>query len=393
MKSHRQLFELYLKGILPDEKITELNELLIQSYFHSSGELNQDELFYTEEYLMESYCGEKLEEPYHQMFREKIFADKALDKKYLLFLNLNVSKQAKIAGNSLEYTDKTEDEDIEEEQLKSVLKEVFEKAHSEKETTGQLTQINRIIQLVKDFFEELISSFQLNQPQFRLVVAIASVTILIGLGWVIFRPAEKKFIAENAVKPSPSPNDPLINLPNPTEKEAQMIRENAEEKIKDLIASFFEHAAGFEYSVNRGETTSATDTFILAAELYNEKRYDSCMILLNELLSRNELKDPDTLNEINFFLGNCHLILGRKQNSKKQMRLAIHSFEKIDSQSQYFLSSKWYSVFAYATLGNIAESSRILDSLAHVHYTRHGKVIALRDSISIQNTRNEKVLK
>jgi len=70
-----------------------------------------------------------------------------------------------------------------------------------------------------------------------------------------------------------------------------------------------------------------------------------------------------------------------EQDNVGKVKKALESFQKIDRKNIYYKPSRWYSIFAYAKLGDTLESTRILDSLVHIRYFRKGKVMELSDSI------------
>jgi hypothetical protein len=392
MESFRELFNLYKEGLLAEERTDELNRSLIGIWFRSPEDLNRDESDYTEDLIFELFAENKLEEGYMQIFREKIKNDDSLLKKYSLSKDLLEAAKTIRSREMQQQTQTDPDDEKEEAQLKGVLEEVIEKVDTEKEASPVKDAVERFIGTVRNYFQEFISSVQFNKQSVRLVMVVGSIAIIAGFAWLLLKPGETVMVADNKIKQPGKTNQPVAGETSPKQGLVKDMKEIVTQKLNDLVVSTIEHATRFDYASTRGESTPAADSFMLAADKYNEyndpsgkyriKEIDNCIIILNDLLTRNSFTDPDTISEISFFLGNCYLIKGIKSNSYKYLKLSLQSFSRIDKQNQYYLSSKWYSVFAYAKMGQTAESLRLCDTLMKVPYLpNYQDVKRMRDSI------------
>lgn len=414
MKIHRDLFERYSKSALEEAGVDELNRLLIGIYFSSKEELNQDELEYTEDLLFDLYVNNQLEEKYSEQFKDKISKDRSLQKKYSLFRSLDEasdslkSEKQRLMLNS----DVPDKEKKEEEQLDKILQEVIEKVHAEKEAQATNPWMENLAEKLKSFFNSLVS---FNQPQVKLAMVFASLTLLVVIVWVTVKPGKESMTAVNINKDTLNNNQiatidtteikkPDIQMSRIEEMEIEQTHQYAnadsmnrkregdrrkkiiKETVEPLLA-YMKLLPPFSYVLTRSITSSASDSFILAADNYNEKDYDSCILILNDLLKKNVFHDKDTLNEINFYLGCGYLAVAFEKNQDKKLKSAINSFANIDSSSVYYNDSRWYRALALIKRGKEEEGVRMLNSLLQINYLRDGEVKSLRDSLVPQKTR------
>jgi hypothetical protein len=415
MKPYRALFEKYSNGLLDEPGIELLNLNLIEVYFESIEQFNQEELEYTEDLIFELYSGNKLDEKYIQLLKIKIANDRPLQKRYLLFSNLMVSNDIKSRKKSTLHiaSQLPENEKKEEEELEKVLQEVIEKVHKENQPiVAESDKVNILLKL-KTFFDDLISQMTFHQPQLRPILAVASLALIIFVVWTSVRPGMREMTADH-LTPGASNNKQIARQNSEVESQkkitdkdnltndnssAKSISENAKIIIKShkrtaspkltkqdnfegLLAANYAPPTSFDYTILRsGESSNANDLFILAADKYNERDYDSCIIILQNVLSRNYFRSSDTLGEIHFFLGNCFLQKGMSKNNSKQIELSVRSFELVDRQNQHYAPSKWYEALAQIKLGNVAEGLRLLDLLTQINYIGSGNVIMIRDSL------------
>ena len=386
MKTFRKLFETHNKGMLDETGINELHRSLLHCYFHSKADLNEDELEYAEDLVFQLYAEKKLDEPYNQMFKTFMERDAVLGKKYYFQRDLLEAHNARRGEQLKNMLHPDVDEEAEEAKLREVLQEVFQKVHAEKETTMVKGVTDNFITLVKQFFQEFASAIQFNKPRLQWATAIASMVIIVGFGWFLFKPGNPEMLVGDSLK-QPVKNDQHFVLEQPpVQKDEKAINEEIHSRVNDLLAAVFTFATKFDYSMTRGETTVATDSFILAADKYNQKKYDSCRLILKGLLQRNSFSNADTISEINYYLGNCYIITGMNKNNNDLIKLALQSFQRIGPQSHLFRQAQWYSVFALAKLGQTKDGLRLCDTLIKARFLDHGKVKLMRDSLQSINT-------
>jgi hypothetical protein len=382
MNPLHELFEKYSTGILDETSIDTLHRQLLEAYFDSPDELNREELEYAEDLAFDLYTQSQLNANHATKFSARISGSPSLRKKYALHKNLMESTRNSREKRARRLTAAGALEDQEEEHLKDILQEVIRKVEEEREKSSANAWVEKLRLWLADFLEEANLWIGFHRGNVRLVLAFASIALLAGVAWMIFRPGDKvTMVATEPGKPAKS--DQMVAVETPPVKEPNVtIKAAAAEKVKHLIISMFEFEKSFDYSLLRGEeTTPAGDAFIKAADHYNLKQYDSCIRILKELTDKKLFTDRDTISEIYFYLGNCYLIKGMTQNNPRLIHLSLQSFESVGRQSYYFKPSWWYRVFANAKIGNMEASANYLDSLVLGKSGRYGKVKAMRDSI------------
>jgi hypothetical protein len=413
MKTHRELFEKYSKGALDEAGVEDLNRLLVGAYFGSKGDLNQEELEYTEDLIFELYTINKLEEQYHKQFKNNISKDDSLRKKYSLFRiieeasgSLKNEKQ-RLMLNS----DVPEKEKKEEEQLEKILQEVIEKVHAEKEAPAAVNPwIENLTERLNSFFNSLIPQINFNQPQVKLAMVFASVVLLAVIVWVSVDPGKGLMTADNFNKDSLNINQiakidtteikkPDLNIQGQEaadldnrklmayqdsvsrQKEFERKELGKQQRTEKLLLAYAEPVPRFKYVLTRSLTSTATDLFILAANKYNEKDYDSCILILSDLISKKSFNNRDTISKINFFLGNCYFAKGFQLNSENYLKKSLHSFKKIDSQTDYYIPAKRYQAFALMKMNKRSEAIPLLDSIIKANYGNIEQTKMIRDSL------------
>ena len=421
MNRHRALFEKHNKGELEGKRVEELHQYLVEIYFLSPRELNPAELEYTEDLVIELYLSEALEEKYARQFEEAISKNAVLKRKFHLLRNLGEANLG-VKNNRislLQDSEKTESDKKEEEQLSQILQEVIERVHSEKEAGQVKFKLENLLLRVKTIFEGLIPTTPIHQPQLRIALVFASILIIAGIVWVTIKPESEKLITEQT-KVDSAKNDPLINtdsskrkgietpqrIPSEIQKPAyaltdthknkQIPKEQYAQQHKEpdtlyrlykeldqaLLACAEDIPASIEYVELRSLTSAANDLFINAAHKYENKEYDSCIIIMKGLLSAKCFRSPDSINEINFYLGVSYFAKGFYKPSQKTLKLALQSFGRIAQNSPFFNDSKWYSALAIIRMGDTTKGLRILDSLLQKNYVRSGEVKTLRDRMA-----------
>lgn len=440
MKDHRELFGKYKKGILEDDRIEELDRLLVEIYFSDKGKLDQEETDYTEDLIFELYAKHELGEEYALKFNTLIDKDNALKKRFSILKSLvNPEKNGRKARQRLAAESEKADEQ-EEEELKSVLQEVLAKVHAEEEATPSQAWPDTLAANLKNFFRKLLVPFIVMQPQeerqlspvyilrpqVKVALAFASLAGIAVIIWLSIERRPDILTADNSL------NDTLINnqiqvidsgniqikpeaieLKDPArlleenyalndrqkpsgeirinETEKSQLAQNSgikEDKTKEdydgLLASMYA-PPDFEYLLSRGENPDIVERLARASYKYNgdpgPRDYDSCIIILEKIMDENIITDKDTLNMIRYYLGNSYLKEGINTDSNEKIEKALRAFKAIDPQNEYYLPSKWFSALAYMKLGNSDESLRLCDSLANVNYSRMGNVEVLRDSL------------
>ena len=410
MKPYKELFEQYKKGILADDKISELNKLLIEIYFSSPEDLNREESDYTEDLIFELYAKRNLDKKYVQKFTDKIKKDKLLFKKFTLNKNLTEATKAgraKRLQHKLEAETSDQNEEVE---LKEVLQEVIEKVHADKEATPAESVLENFLIRIKAFFKELIPPIDFGMPQVKLAMVAVSIFIIAYIVWISVDPEPKEQMADNVVSDTLKNEQIAVidsaNMPEEIEQkqlaenemkdsvkdfqiaeteapkhkeEWEIIELDKQERMSNLIAANYE-TPEFDYTLLRNQTSDANDLFISAADNYNEKDYDNCILILNDLLNRKAFKTDDILNEIHFYLGNCYLTKGLKEKRKDLLELSLGSFKEVDAV--YFQKEvKWYSVIALLELGRNEKSLKLIEELMQYNYP--GNIGVFRDSVKI----------
>lgn len=361
MKPYKDLFEQYSNGMLPDEQVEELNQQLIHLYFESPGDLNEEEMIYTEDLVFDLYASNNLDETYSIKLKEKFDSDKSLFRKHNLLQNINEASQTE-KEKRFQQTFDTESEKQEEEELKEVLGEVIEKVHAEKEKSTADSGFENIFAKLQALFKELIPPINFAQPRLQLAMVAVSVVLLFVVVWWSVNPTKKDLLADN-------------------------IRQ---EKISGFIASNFEPSPDVNFNdiVSRNLTDTITqptefDTLKIAVERYNNQDYSGCKYLLEYLTERNSFQHPQTISMINFYLGNCYLVNGLNHENEEQLNLSINSFQLISEGTRYYLPSLWYLSFAQAKVGNEKEALRLLNYLLQENSYKPGEVQTFRDSLEI----------
>jgi hypothetical protein len=383
MESFRELFELYKKGLLAENRITELNRCLIEIWFHSPQELTRDESDYTEDLVFEQFSENRLDAGYAEIFREKVKNDKSLSTKYSLSKQLTEAAKLIRHQGTRQLTENNPADEKEEAELKVILEEVIGKVHAEKEVNPIRDIVENFINLIKRIRQEFRQQVQFNQPRVRLVMVLGSLAIIAGFAWLFLKPGDTIMVADNKLKHRGITNQQVVTEKPDVHEDASSLKELVQKKLNALVTSAFEHATRFDYALPRGgETTSAEDSFILAADKYNNKKFDTCIVILNDLLKSRSFTDPDTMSEINFYLGNCYLVKGINQNRETLLKKSLQSFQRIIPQNKYYNQAKWYSIFAYAKMGQAQESLRLCDTLMKIRYLlNYREVKRMRDSI------------
>jgi hypothetical protein len=386
MNPVHDLFEKYSQGNLDDAGIELLHRHLLEAYFDSPGDLDREELEYSEDLAIESHIRNQLDSSHAPRFRAKLSEDPALEKKHSLHKTLMGSARNSREKRVHRLASSGSSDEQEEEQLREILQEVIRKAEAEKEVALGMAWVQNFRFRLTGFMEGAGLWIGLHRAQVKLVLVIASVALVIGFSWMLFWPGGENLMVETAPKQPLQPNQSEVSEPVHETGATVIIKEEAAEKIKKMIISMFEPEKSFTNSPLRGEeTTPAGDAFILAADQYNLQQYDTCIRILKELTDKKAFRDRDSISQIYYYLGNCYLIKGMKQNNAKLINLSLQSFDSIDRQSYYFKPAWWCRVFAFAKIGSPETSAKYLDSLVIGKYGRYGKVKALRDSIQRVN--------
>jgi len=133
MNTIHKLFDHYQEGILDDSRVEELHAGLIALYFTEPSKLNQEETEYTEDLLIEAWLNPQSDDELRHRMDEKIRKDEGLRQKAERYGRLNEAfrQNSELRMNVLGETG-TEEEN-EEEQLRSVLGEVFSRIEKKRE--------------------------------------------------------------------------------------------------------------------------------------------------------------------------------------------------------------------------------------------------------------------
>lgn len=442
MKNYTDLFDRYKRGILEDDRIEEMNHLLIKAYFSEDPGMDPEERSYSEDLVLESYSRNELDDEYAAKFREMIASDRTLNRKFNILNSLfNPVKPTLMQSASVNAEiGKTEEE--EEEELKLVLQEVIEKAHAEEEKETSPEWLDKLAENLRNFLRMMMAPFFIIQPQqerqpspvyvIRPQVKVAfTFASLAGLAVIIWFSVNRKpeiLTAENSVndtielpiivydsgniqkspeiiklkdpgslleenyaqnneqKPSGSNNLSEVEMPQLAEKndsENDMLSKKNDQLFASLYAP-----PDIEFLLARGEVNDASEKLIKASQYYNGEdglvNYRECIKILQTIIQDQAFKSTDTLSLIYYYLGSCYLNIGASSKNDELIIKSLDAFNQIDSDLNYYSTSRWLCALANLKLGNIDESLRLADSLIKVNYLRMGEVEELRDSLKIR---------
>lgn len=412
MKRYKELFEKFKTGNLDENRIEELNSVLLKSYFLSTAELDNEELEYTEDLVIELSLSGKLDDRFALQLREFLITNKTLARKFHLLRNLREAHEQKKKDQMslLLVNENTESEKEEEEQLSKILLEVIEKVHAEEEAGTIKSKVEILFSKTRAYFKDLLPSVILEQPRFQTALVFASILIIAGIVWISIRTDDPKLITgtipdsvqttppvkidsiKNEIKPViQKPLYAVIDsvnnkqLPQPQIVQNKKVNSAQDSILKELDNVLLAYAedipSEIEYTELRSASSPANDLFILAAEKYAVKEYDNCAIILRGLLKNKEFRSPDTISEINFYLGIIYMTKGFDKSSSKLLNQASQFFGKVNENSPYFNTSKWYRALMEIKMGNKIKGKQLLDSLLDNKYLRSGEVLELRDKV------------
>ncbi|MFH1118908.1 MAG: hypothetical protein V1775_03740 [Bacteroidota bacterium] len=400
MKPFRTLFEEYKLGLLNDSGIETLHQALVGLYFNNPDELNQEEFDYVEDLILESYLKHQLEAKYIDIIQSKLADDQIFKRKFNLYGKLEEGFKPTTKAFTLNpKTDIPVGEPDKEPALEKVLQGIIEKVHAEEDSVPEKEKSENVLNRIIYFFTELKQSINIHQLRLQPVLVFASVLFLAGIIWIYFQPEKTEMTAENIVMDSSK----SISLKNP---ESEKLRINNEKKefqdkvnkspvtdrkqkkvIKksvlpvesEALLAYAELPDNFEvYLTRSGSSSEIKDMYLTAAERYDLKDFDSCISILTNLYQLNFFKDKDTLNEMNFYLGNCYLANSFRKSDSEMYLLALESYARIEANSNYYDHGRWYSALALIKLGKKTDGLRILESLFQKDYLRAGKVEELK---------------
>jgi hypothetical protein len=400
------LFAKYKEGRLEDGRIEEMHRQLTWAFFNERDTMDIEEREYSEDLVLELMARGELDEEFAMKCREWVKGDRRLGRKLYLYKNLQDSAHHRKEERAKQAASQGVTDEQEEEDLRVVLEQVLEKAHAEEESETSPAWTDSMAARTKSFLHSLIAPLFVLQPQddrqlapayvFKPRVKMALVLVSLtgfftyatwytiikvpqkftadkikeikktgsGLDKAdttkalqepdIFNVEEQKvipqdFIAQNEQN---APFEDKVKRSEPLPELAQTESEKEDSRI--LLASMYAPPE-FEYLLSRGEISDAARLFILAADKYNgeyvRQDYDSCIIILNNLLEQNAFGDKDTINEMQYFLGHSYMALGIKQNSESYLLEALRSFGKIDRKDRYYDDAKEYSLLVNTILG------------------------------------------
>lgn len=383
MKSFRDLFEQYKKGILDDTMVGELNSLMIESYFDSTDELSSEETEYAEDLIIDFFAKNDLDQKYLPQLEKKLKIDKLFFKKFTLILNLNdaveLDKKRKLNSVSEPIGDDLE----EEKHLAEVLEKVIDKVHNESEKSLVHHNIQNIFKSIQNFLKELIPSIEFDTPQVKFAM-IAVAIIVLGIIVVNVNTSDEPDQL-SAVKLNNSESlqygSNIVSDSSNLEDNNESLELSKRQKLENLIAANYSPSPRFSYSFTRSIYSSSIDKLILGAQYYNDENYDSCLLVLNDLLQNQSFKNVDTLSMIHFYMGNSLLTQAINMENEIYLIKSIESFNKIDPGTDYYNPSRWYLAFAYLEQGNENESIQLFDTLIQINYYRSEEAKVLKSAI------------
>ena len=396
MNRHRELFHKYISGGLGESAADELHELLVKAYFQAPGTLDSGEREYAEDLVIQLYSTGKLDANYGGLFKEAIMANTVLSGKYQVLRSLAEPSLTSKNKSSilLASSENPAAEEQEEEELSALLQEAIRKVHAESETGKLYTVVQNLSGKLVSFFKLWVPAGGIWQPGFRTVLVFASVLLLALFVWilgprqnsnllsilgnpdsirknqpVVIPGKEKDTINDKSTRPGSTDTGSSINtLKHKKQPEKSRLKSVPADgsliKAEPLLLAYAgEIPASLDYTELRSETSDATDLFIEAAEKYNRKEYDSCILIMSGLIARKDFRSPDTLNELNFYLGIMNMSKGFDKPDRKFLKHALQSFSRVDQSSDYFVDSQWYSALTLLRLGNRSAGLDKLNSL------------------------------
>jgi hypothetical protein len=440
MENYTNLFNRYKRGILEDDRIEEMNNLLIEAYFNDDPIKDPEERSYAEDLIFERFSKNELDDALADKFSEMITGDRALNRKFNILKNLVNPAPAAQGKHKPALSKLEETEEQEEEALKAVLEEVIAKAHAEEEATPAPEWLDNFFARIKNFFRQMMVPFIVMQPQddrqlapvyvlrpqVKVAMAFASLTGLAVIVWFSVSRKPEFLTAENTLNDTVVEQQIIVNDSGNIEKTPEIIRikdpgslleehyakndqqqptgeirlnevkmpqlaqqnvleDNAMvDRNDELFASLYA-PPGMEVLLDRGEVDDATELLVTAFQKYNgddgPADYNGCIAILQPLADAKTFKSSDTLSLIYYYLGGSYLKTGTDENDREKIEKAVEAFNKIDPAKEYYLSSRWFSALAYLKLGNSAESFRLSDSLARINFQGPGNAETLRDSL------------
>ncbi|MEI6061255.1 MAG: hypothetical protein WCR72_11135 [Bacteroidota bacterium] len=416
MNTHREYFEKYKNGELDEDKVDALLHNLVELYFRAPAALDQAEMEFAEDLVIELYAAGTLGDIYQQQFKIALSVNPGLNRKCLLLRELNENKESLKNPylSRLRYSENPVSDEEEEEQLSQILLEVIEKVHVEDEKGLVKDKPGKLLLKMKAWLEGLIPEMHIAQPQVRMALVLASVLIIAGIVWVTVVPDKNKPIAYRSIsdtnlnKPYSDKDSAQVKkvvpppaIPNPVYASADSVKnrkvpevqyagkENAPDTSRSstlypdpaLLAYAEDIPASIDYVQLRSVSSAANDSFIMAAEKYGNREYNSCLVIIERLLETKAFSSADTINELNFYAGIIYMKKGFDKPSYKALNKSMMCFSRIDSTSSYYNDSRWFAALSATRLGKDKKGIEILDALIEKGYQRAGEVKALKNSI------------
>ena len=380
MDQINQLFDKYQRGQLDDTGVALLHQLLPEKYFQAETSLTSAQLEYTEDLLIERYTAGRLEQAYLSLFENRLKSNPNLLHKASFCIRLYLAQQNRNNINALSQAETESPETQQEQELKDLLREIIETENSLAEMKPRTDPAAGFIEKIREWIkpENWFPDFGL--PRGRLVFALASFAILLSTGiyFLFDKPSGMD-------QPMLSNADTIVHgkqTPKQTlQPESDTLRRTDKPDIAHQLAQVYLPESNFDYSLPRGETPESLIVFAEAAEYYNQKKYDSCRTRLLHILKSRGIKSQDSISEIRYYIGNCYLIQGMKNNSINLVNKSLEYFSGIGPTNIYFNRAMWFRAIALAKTGNFAESIRCCDLLISRDYLMFGKVKTLRDNL------------
>jgi hypothetical protein len=370
--------------------------------------LKQEELDYAEDLIFEYYSKNKLEKKYTDIFKNRLEKDQPLFRKYNVLKEISYASESERTERFSHKFETDTDDEQEEAALKEVMHEVIEKVYAEREKATTVPAGLNVLEKLKAFINELIPPINFAQPQLRFALVAVSIVGLAIIVWVSVDSGPKQQMANNEISDT-TQNEQIadvdsVRLEKEIEQnqlaenfkrdslaairlaEAEATKQDKEQELRELakrerlsnLVAANHKTPEFEFAMVRSQTSVADELFVKAAENYNEQDYDSCILILKDLLNKESFKHSDTLNEVHFYLGNSYLTVGLKEKRKDLLELSLGSFKKVDAV--YFAKEvTWYSLIANIGLGREKESKRLLENLIQLNYPENIEVF--RDSV------------
>lgn len=379
----------YLDGNLEESLISEMESALCDLYFENPAYLSPDELEFTEDLLIDAWLNPGTEEDLRNEINQKISNDKRFRQKAERYGRLDEAFRQRLGPNRILAIESESTEEKEEEQLRSVLSEVFNKIEAEQESESLQTQKQFNAKEIPERITHWLESLIVPQHRLRLALAGAALILLAGSIWLMqdqinrpwIQPNTRLAQTEDSVKHS-TQSGPGTHAGSATagsgnteidrqarHADAQSLSAQQIHQSKVLLASLDLPGQYFEYRIARGAPDPNRDSLLAAAKLFNNRQYKAGITIFKDLIGKKAFTDPDTLARI-------HLYLGISYFNLKGMKLALNALNNVSPESEYYHDALFYRLFAHLALGEKQKSEVLLGQIRNLNDAENLQVVA-----------------